>query len=221
MQRPADFTRESFNSVSSKADLEDCAVLAGLTCFVGDTVFESTLCAANGAGHQNLIVSIRDVMALATVDHLRSALFGVWRRDFVVSAADKKRMNLGQRKPTLRLDSGDERLYALRFSDPTTTDDFTTEIGAQALATAAFSVIPVLPRDSPIAISSVRKRNRVYFSWPLWEYPVGLSTVRSLLAAGVERSAELRCRGVFAAFSAARVSGDRGKLSFSPTEGRW
>ena len=47
-----------------------------------------------------------------------------------------------------------------------------------------------------------------------------VSTVRSLLAAGVERSAELRGRGVFAAFSAARVSGDGGKLSFAPTEER-
>ena len=48
-----------------------------------------------------------------------------------------------------------------------------------------------------------------------------LSSACSMLFAGVEPVDTLRARGAFAAFRAARVSGEKGKLSFTPTEGLW
>lgn len=221
IDKPRDFTRDSFEKLARLADKRGAAALAGLACWTGEAIFESTLCAANGAGHQELIRSIRDILALVEKRHLQKALFTSWRRDYEVPRSDRKRLNLGSRKPTLRLDPADERLYALRASDPTPASSaFRTELGAQALAVAAFSGLPVVPRRRPLTVASVREVNRVHFTWYLWSQPATLATVRSLLFSGGDAS-ELRPRGVFAAFRAARVSGDKGKLSFAPSEGLW
>jgi hypothetical protein len=222
--RPSDFTRDSFAELARRVDRTGADILAGLACHVGqdsDPATESSLCAANGASHQCLIRSMRDVLGLVTAEHLDAALFAPWLRNYVVPAALRKELGLGQRNPTLRLDPADERLYALRLTNPTTTKDFTTELGAQALAIPAFSVLPVLPHAKPVAVASRRSGRRVTFSWCLWEVPATLATVRSLLYAGPKGTDSLRARGVFSAFRVDRVSGDKGKLSFAPTEGLW
>jgi hypothetical protein len=195
--------------------------LAGLACVVGEETFESTLCAANGAGHQCLIQSMRDILNLIEGEHIRNALFEAWGKSYRVPDEKRREYNLGNRKPTLRLDPADERLYALRLSNPTTTDDFQTELGAQALAIPAFALLPVVPGKLPGTVASTRHRHRVTFSWPLWSIPATRSTVRSMLWMGVENPKVQRARGVFMAFSADRVSGAKGKLSFSPSEGIW
>lgn len=221
IDRPGDFTGESFAKLAAQTDEDSAGVLAGLACWTGGQISESTLCAANGAGHQKLIRSIRDILALLQRDHLRDALLAPWRREYEVSQADRKRLELGTRKPTLRLDPADERLYALRASDPTPAGaTYRTELGAQALALAAFSELPVVPRRRPLTVASVRDGNRVHFTWHLWGRPSTLVTARSLLFSG-GKPHELKARGVFAAFRAARVSGAKGKLSFSPSEGVW
>lgn len=222
--RPSDFTGRTFAELAHKVDRGGADILAGLACHVGadsDNATESSLCAANGASHQSLIRSMRDVLALVAAEHLDAALFAPWRRDYEVPAATRKELGLGQRNPTLRLDPADERLYALRLTNPTTTKDFTTELGAQALAIPAFSVLPVLPRTRPVAVASQRVGRRVTFSWCLWDVPATLATVRSLLYAGPKDASALRARGAFSAFRVDRVSGDKGKLSFSPTTGLW
>lgn len=222
--RPSDFTGASFAELARRVGRTGADILAGLVCHVGadlDPATESSLCAANGASHQSLIRSMRDVLALVAAEHLDTALFAPWLRDYEVPAAARKELGLGQRNPTLRLDPADERLYALRLTNPTTTKDFTTELGAQALAIPAFSLLPVLPRTRPVAVSSRRSGRRVTFAWGLWEVPATLATVRSLLYAGPMDASSLRGRGVFSAFRVDRVSGDKGKLSFAPTEGLW
>jgi hypothetical protein len=222
VNKPSDFTRSSYETIalacvaSTTVDL-----LAGLACVVGEEASESTLCAANGASHQNLVQSMRDVLKLVEEQHVRIALFETWRREYRVPGDKRKELKLGTRKPTLRLDPSDERLYALRLSNPTTTDDFSTELGAQALAIPAFGLLPVVPGRRPVTVASKRSRQRVTFSWPLWNIPATLRTVRSLVWEGVGRPKEQRERGVFAAFSADRVSGAKGKLSFAPSQGVW
>ena len=219
--KPTDFTPSTFTRLAENANRKESNILAGLACCVGEEAFESTLCAANGAGHQNLIQSMRDVLSLLKKEQLYTALFKSWQKDYAVSDTDGKQLALGARKPTLRLDPADERLYALRFSNPTKTSDFRTELGAQALAIPAFSVLAVVPRVRPLSVSSSRRGNRVFFAWSLWTIPATLASVRSLLVAGIDRPDQLRARGAFAAFRAARVSGEKGKLSFAPTEGIW
>jgi hypothetical protein len=222
INRPADFTRSSFEA-SALACIAPTMVdlLAGLACVVGEDASESTLCAANGASHQNLVQSMRDVLKLVEEEHVRSALFETWSKSYRIPHDKRKELKLGTRKPTLRLDPSDERLYALRLSNPTTTDDFSTELGAQALAIPAFGLLPVVPCKQPVTVASKRSRQRVTFSWMLWNIPATLRTVRSLVWEGIGRPKEQRERGVFAAFSADRVSGAKGKLSFAPSEGVW
>ena len=80
---------------------------------------------------------------------------------------------------------------------------------------------PDNPYKQPVTVASKRSRQRVTFSWMLWNIPATLRTVRSLVWEGVGRPSEQRGRGVFAAFSADRVSGAKGKLSFAPSQGVW
>lgn len=221
VKKPTDFTQQSISQLAASASRKESDILSGLACCVGEKAFESTLCAANGAGHQNLIQSMRDILCLLNKEQMQTALFTPWRKTYETPANIRKQQGLGTRKPTLRLDPADERLYAMRFSSPTTTDDFKTELGAQALAIPAFSILPVVPLARPLTVASNRRGNRVAFSWSLWERPATLSSVRSLLVAGIERPEELRIRGAFAAFRAARVSGEKGKLLFAPSEGVW
>jgi hypothetical protein len=222
LKKPGDLSHDKIAQVARNGNRTTLNFLAGLGCVIGTDTVESTLCAANGASHQNLIQSMRDILALIGEQEIKDALFVPWRRAYRVPDTARQQLNLGTRKPTLRLDPADERLYALRASNPTTTDDFATELGAQALAIPAFGVLPVVPRRHPVAVSSKRgRRGRVFFSWPLWGRPASLASARSLIFSGVGDQERLRLRGVFAAFRVARVSGDKGKLSFTPTEGLW
>lgn len=223
IHKPKDFTRSSFERVALGSGACHVDLLAGLACVVGDEAFESTLCAANGASRQNLVQSMRDVLQLVEEEHVKLALFEPWTYSFRLPRSDpmRKQLGLGDRKPTLRFDPSDERLYALRFSDPTTSDDFSTELGAQALAIPAFSLLPVVPGKRPVTVASKPSRQRVTLSWMLWSVPATLFTVRSLVWEGAGRPSEQRERGVFAAFSADRVSGAKGKLSFAPSRGVW
>jgi hypothetical protein len=222
INKPSDFTRSSYEAIAlASAARTTGDLLAGLACIVDEDAFESTLCAANGASHQSLVQSMRDVLKLVEGEHVQLSLFEPWRHAYRVPPDKRKELKLGTRKPTLRLDPSDERLYALRLSNPTTTDDYSTELGAQALAIPAFALLPVVPGKHPVTVASKRSRKRVTFSWPLWSIPATLCTVRSLVWEGVGRPKEQRERGVFAAFSADRVSGEKGKLSFAPSQGVW
>lgn len=222
IEKPSDFTRSIYESIALASKPTTLDFLGGLACVVGDKAFESTLCAANGASNQKLILSMRDVLKLVEEEHVRFALFESWQKAYRVPADKRKQLQLRDRKPSLRLDPSDERLYALRLSNPTTTDDFRTELGAQALAIPAFALLPVVPRKQPVTVASTRHRQRVTFSWPLWNVLATLPTVRALLWCGrTERPEVQRQRGVFASFSADRVTGANGKLSFAPSQGVW
>lgn len=222
ISKPSDFKRSSYETIAGISNTRfKVDLLAGLACIVGDDSFESTLCAANGASHQCLVQSMRDVLKLVEVEHVRLALFKTWRMEYRVPGCKRKAFKLGTRKPTLRLDPSDERLYALRLSNPTTTDDYSTELGAQALAIPAFGLLPVVPTKQAVTVASKRSRQRVTFSWPLWSVPATLRTVRSLVWEGIGSPHQQRERSVFAAFSADRVSGAKGKLSFAPSQGVW
>lgn len=221
IKKPSDFTQQNFGAVASEGRSPTVELLGGLACVIGDEAFETTLCAANGASHQCLIQSMRDILQLVEEDHVRAALFEQWKREYRVPGEKRRELKLGTRKPTLRLDPSDERLYALRLSNPTTTDDYATELGAQALAIPAFGLLPVVPGKRPVTVASSRSRQRVTFMWPLWDTPATLFTVRSLVWDGIGRPDEHRARGVFAAFGADRVSGAKGKLSFAPSQGVW
>lgn len=225
INKPADLTREFVEDMAKSRDDLKLSELAGIGCVVGDESHESSLCAANGAGHQSLLLSMRDVLALIE-EHpelLEAAIFRPWRLDFEVTREDRQKFDLGDRKPTLRLDPSDERLYALRLNDPTSKEvSYRTELGAQALAAAAFGGLSVVPRQpKSVTVGSERRRTRTFFYWGLWSTPASYFAVRSFLVTGTRATEDARARGIFAAFRAARTTGAKGKLSFAPTEPWW
>ena len=222
IKAPSDFNEEIFKAIALKSvTSKTIDLLAGLACVVNKEACGSSLCAMSGSGQQYFIQSMRDVLALVEEGHVRLTLFEQWKYEYRVPEDKRKQLKLGKRKPTLRLDPSDERLYALRLSNPTTTDDYSTEIGAQALAIPAFGLLPVVPSKRSVTVTSSPSPQRLTFSWPLWNIPVTLKSARSLIWEGVGRPKEQQSRGVFAAFSADRVSGDKGKLSFAPSQGLW
>lgn len=224
IDRPGDLTEEAVEEIVKTGDARALDDLAGLGCCIDGVAHESTLCAANGAGHQNLVLSMRDVLSLleAHPDALRAAIERPWTLAFEPTREDRKKLDLKNRKPTLRLDPSDERLYALRADDPTSSDaTYRTELGAQALAAAAFGGLPVVPRRHPVTVGSERVGLRTYFYWGLWSVPATYPAVRSLLATGMRDPQDARSRGIFTAFRVARVTGPKGKLSFAPTEPWW
>ena len=221
--KPSDLNQEFVDKIVRSNDVDAMDELAGLGCVLAGEPHETSLCAANGAGHQNLVLSMRDVLALLEEhpDRLSDAMNGTWTLAFEPTPEDRKKLALGKRKPTLRLDPSDERLYALRFDNPTS-NTYRTELGAQALAAAAFGGLPVVPQqDHPIAVGSERRGMKTYFYWGLWSVPASYATVRSLIVTGARDIDSARTRGVFTAFRAARVTGAKGKLSFAPTEPWW
>lgn len=207
LNRPADLAKEMIEEIAKSENRLTLDELAGFGCDIGGEVHESTLCAANGAGHQKLIRSMRDVLALLRqYPHLLSeALNRAWLFQFEPTPQDRRKLALGNRKPTLRLDPSDERLYALRLDDPSSDDTaYRTELGAQALAAAAFGGLPVVPRsrhsatigsERKIAIGSERKKTKDYFYWGLWSVPASYPTIRSYLATGMRDPGDARSRG--------------------------
>lgn len=222
IDKPSDISREFVNDTTKNGNIAVLNELAGLCCIIGGETFESSLCAANGAGHQKLVLSMRDVLALINEYPvcLKNAVFRPWSVAFSPSAEDRKKFNLGNRKPTLRLDPADEQLHSLRFDDPTSSDaTYHTELGAQALAAAAFGGLPVIPRQPhPVTVGSEHQGAKIYFYWPVWGKPASYLTAQSLIVTSTRNLEDVRARGVFAVFRAARITGEKGKLSFAPTE---
>jgi hypothetical protein len=216
IDKPSDF---HVDGVRAAATLASQALVRWVACLAapvprgGWEVDESTLCAANGASHQKLVQSMRDVINDATPERLFDCLVGPWRRAFTKSG----------RKPSLRLDPGDERLHALRAVNPTSNEvPYRTEVGAQALAAFGFLFFPVCPQNRrSITVASRRGRGEVFFHWCLWQPQATVVTLQSFLCADAGDERARRAQGAFAAVRCSRVSGEKGKLSFSPSEGLW
>jgi hypothetical protein len=246
-ERPKDITSSVIKELSITVREErDCAAfLSGLVCD-SDLQAEmnkaeagaTTLCAANGASHQKMFTTMRDIQnlrvdeagslvasptILVREDHLYQALHESWKFQDVVPEEAKW---MGTRKPTLRWDESAERLHALRFADPNDDPEpFRTELGAYALAVHALPCLPVVPwRHGPLTVSSAAAKNgAVDFYWPLWETPLTLHAMKMLLWSAEARfdPESARQRGVFRLMSARRLTQEKGKLTFLPAKSVW
>lgn len=122
----------------------------------------------SGAGHQHFLGFMRALAAETTVDHLRSALFAPW--------------TYSDPPPSLRWDPMDDRRYALRWDEPSG-DPIRTVRGANALAIQGLPLFPTQPEGGTLATSGFRRipRQGTFFTWPIWERPLSLDVIQSLL----------------------------------------
>jgi len=123
----------------------------------------------SGAGHQHFLGFMRVLAAETTMDHLRSALFAPW--------------TYSDPPPSLRWDPMDDRRYALRWTEPSG-DPIRTVRGANALAIQGLPLFPTQPKGDTLVTTGFRRipRQGTFFTWPIWERPLTLEVVQSLLA---------------------------------------
>ncbi len=123
----------------------------------------------SGAGHQHFLKFMRDLIEITEYEHLRKALFLPWSRD--------------DPQPSLRWDQADDRRYALRWREPSS-DPIRTVRGANRLAIEALPLFTTVAQGSQLNTVGFKGSGSktTYWTWPIWELPSDLDTVRSLLS---------------------------------------
>ena len=159
---------------------------------------DTALRTMSGAGHQHFLYSMLTLVQTTEPDHLRTSLFLPWQY------ADEK--------PSLRWDPVDDRRYALRWKDPSH-DPIRTMRGANRLAIEALPLLPTAPGEQRLQTTgfSQHRGAGVLFTWPIWEVPLSMDVVRSLLSmAELQESepdrARLRARGVVEVYRSQRIT---------------
>lgn len=122
------------------------------------------------AGQQAFIGMVREIKNTCSAADLQCSLFTGWR--YSTAAV------------SMRWDTQDEkRQYALQSSDPTkSTNPPIADRGANFLALEALPLFPLVPNRGADQAGFAGNGNRRSWSWPIWTPPIGLDTVRSLLA---------------------------------------
>ena len=161
-----------------------------------DIVADTALRTMSGAGHQHFVGFMQELIKLTTADDIAKSLFQIWRYD--------------DDKPSMRWDPSDDRRYALRWDEPSG-DPIRTMRGANRLAIEGLPLLPVMPRAHRLETTgfvSLRGRG-TFWTWPLWDRPIPLSVVRSLLAdrrLKDHQYAELAAMGVCAVYRSQRLT---------------
>lgn len=166
---------------------------------MSDTEFRTM----SGAGHQHFLVSMKELALETTVEHLKRALFDTWDYD--------------DGRPSLRWDPADYRPHALRAENPSG-DPIRTMRGANRLAVEALPLFPTVPLARRLrTIGFAQEEDETVIRWPIWEDPLDLDSIRSLLAAdfGNAESVALKARGVVQVYRAVRFT-DGKYRNFTP-----
>ena len=134
-----------------------------------DRIQDTALRTLRGAGHQHFLKTMRDLAERAAADSFDRCLFQTWTRS--------------DRRLSLRWDPEDDRRYALRWRDPSK-DAAGVEWGANRLAFEAIPLFPTAPVGRRLDTTGFRgtRVSDTFFTWPIWDVPVNLDTVRSTLA---------------------------------------
>ncbi len=165
------------------------------------------------AGQQKFLATARQILAGVSECDMLSGLEGPWNYESVL--------------PSLGWDVVDDRIYALRASNPSPERKFTNP-GPEALAILGLSLHPVFgnsDRTFTQGCSGLWKAGS--YSWPLWSKPASSYMVKSLLAHGYDPAASDRNRwfrswGIFRILrSPIRRSGQGGYGTFGPSEVAW
>lgn len=130
---------------------------------------DTSLRTMSGAGHQHFLGFMRTLISDTTSEELHAAMFLPWR--YV------------DPRPSMRWDPADDRRYAMRWDDPSG-DPIRTVRGANRLAIEALPLLPTMPVGADLATTGFSRLvdRGIYWSWPIWDRPVIVEVVRSLLA---------------------------------------
>ena len=168
------------------ADLWAALLCNGVISRDGKKVKPTPFCMMFGQGHQHFLERLARVPKeevpqrrgkgqnkISEADCLSEALFKAWKRPDETSS--------------FRWDPNEDVRYALRAHNPTNSKTKeTTQHGANRLAAIGLSSLTVAPtlRLGHVDLSVMgghRLRSEFLFQWPIWEAPISLATIRSLL----------------------------------------
>lgn len=159
---------------------------------------DTALRTMSGAGHQHFIGFMRELVEHTTPEHLQSSLFEPWQ--------------YSDPKPSLRWDPFDDRRYALRWNEPAG-DPIRTMRGANRLAIEALPLFPVLPIEQKLHTTgfSQSRDKGVLFTWPIWETPLSINAVKSLISLDELQKPQpnrenLSARGVIEIYRSQRIT---------------
>ena len=159
---------------------------------------DTALRTMSGAGHQHFIGFMRELLVNTGPEHLQSSLFEPWQYSDL--------------KPSLRWDPYDDRRYALRWKEPSG-DPIRTMRGANRLALEALPLFPTQPIERKLHTTGFsQSRNKdVLFTWPIWEIPLSIDAVRSLISLDelqkpLPNRESLSARGVIEIYRSQRIT---------------
>ncbi len=208
--------RQVAQAACNAADLKDRHYADFIAAFGCDSVpisaknsriQDTALRTMSGAGHQHFIGSMRELVEKTNPGHLRASLFEQWQ--------------YSDSKPSLRWDPVDDRRYALRWKEPSG-DPVRTMRGANRLAVEALPLFPTAPGERNLHTTGFTQRRGegVLFTWPIWEVPLNIDTVRSLLSLAELQEPRpdrksLFAKGVVEIFRSQRITRDKYR-NFTP-----
>lgn len=201
--KPIEFEHQAKQALERFFESDDFVSVAFL-CAFGSSVAtneqgdieDTALRTMSGAGHQHFLKTMNDLASATTREQISSALFETWVYP--------------DEKVGLRWDPSEDKRYALAWKNPST-ETTMTQRGANRLAIEAMPLLPTAPVGSHLETTGFtgHKSNDTYFSWPIWNTPINLDTVRSLLslrAIHSDASHSLRSRGITAVFRSQRIT---------------
>ena len=200
--RFAEFSRQAGQAARTGGDTVAAEFAAAFACeatvnedgTVQDTAFRTM----SGAGHQHFLQFMAELARLTTAAQIQAALFSSWRYE--------------EQKLSMRWDPADDRRYALRWDDPSG-DVIRTVRGANRLAIEALPLFPVVPVGRELETTGFGSPHGSgdFWTWPIWEPPLPLDTVRTVLALDTLQAArpdrrELAARGIAEVYRCERIT---------------
>lgn len=165
------FAKEFLN----EADEENCFSVDMLSAFGSDAAvskgrIKSTPFCFSSA-RQKFLTTVRELSKKVTEDKIRKTLFNQW------TYSDKGL--------STRWDPSEVRRYAYRATDPSPEGAKTVWM-ANLLAYRALTLFPSAPVKGQLKTTGwsrwkESKKKRNVFTWPIWDKPIGVETIRSLL----------------------------------------
>lgn len=140
-------------------------------------------------------------MSKKTAEAYDEALFGPWRREDNVNS--------------FGWDPSAKRLHALRHRAPSS-DVFHCVRAAIWLAVEALPLYPTAAISGRLQTTGFTATRPMIFSWPIWEPPIGLDTLRTLIMTSDSKASLLR-RGVTSIYRSERAESSQGGAFLRPS----
>jgi len=162
------------------------------------------------SGQQGFLNKIRNTLKSIRKEDIREALFGPWKYD-------------GEHESAMGWDPVTFRAHAFRKMEPSKDKSLLCEAAAEWLG---FESLPLFPT----AVSAGRLLTTGFsenkFVWVVWEKPISLDTLRTILASsefgGDERNPQkLRIRGISAVYGSTRLGFGKGYAILNPPVRLW